>query len=122
MKESMLSQKPYLVRAIHDWCCDQGFTPFLAAFVDEKTNVPPKYVQQGQIVLNLAASATKDLVIDNEWITFKATFNGDIHDISIPVLNVVAIFAQENGQGMQFNLVHPDIEKANKGSTLKIVK
>lgn len=122
MKESMLSQKPYLVRAIHDWCCDQGFTPFLAAFVDEKANVPAKYVQQGQIVLNLANSATKDLIIDNEWITFKATFNGDIHDIAIPVLNVVAIFAQENGQGMQFNLVHPDIEKANKSSTLKIVK
>ena len=122
----MTSQKPYLIRAIYEWCVDSGLTPFLATHVDEKTSVPHQYVQQGQIVLNLSDNATKNIVIDSEWITFKATFGGVLQDVAIPVDNVIAIFAQESGQGMQFNVeIKPDSDKATeikKHGGLKLVK
>ena len=122
----MISQKPYLIRAIYEWCIDSGLTPFLATQVDSRTNVPHQYVQQGQIVLNLSLNATKDVLVDSEWITFKATFGGILQDVAIPVDNVIAIFAQESGQGMQFNIeVKTDSNNADefkKSSGLKLVK
>lgn len=115
----LISQKPYLIRAIYEWCEDNGFLPYLATVVDEKTSVPAQYVEDNKIVLNIASKSTKDLVIDNDWITFKATFGGIIKDITIPVGNVVAIFAKENGQGMQFQ-AEPTVEEKIGG--LKLVK
>ena len=118
----MTSQKPYLIRAIYEWCEDNGFLPYLATLVDEKTTVPDEYVEDNKIVLNIAYKSTKDLLIDNEWVTFKATFGGVIRDIAIPIGNVLAIFAKENGQGMQFQVeTMPHEEEKNSGG-LKLVK
>lgn len=100
----MTSQKPYLVRAIYEWCADNDFTPHLVTFVDANTMVPQQFVRDNKIVLNIAFSAIKNLLIDNEWVTFQAAFSGTTHDIAIPVANVLALFAKENSQGMQFEL------------------
>ena len=96
------STKPYLIRAIHEWCVDQGFTPYLAAIVDENTRVPPGYARDGQIVLNLSPEATHQLNMANDLISFQARFGGVAQGLAIPVANVVAIYARENGQGMAF--------------------
>ncbi|MDR2260219.1 MAG: ClpXP protease specificity-enhancing factor [Azoarcus sp.] len=102
----MVSTKPYLVRAIYEWCVDQGFTPYLAVQVDERARVPSAYVRDGQIVLNIGPDATHQLVMDNEQVSFQARFNGVAHQIAVPVDNVAAIYARENGQGMAFELQH----------------
>ncbi|MDR1423235.1 MAG: ClpXP protease specificity-enhancing factor [Azoarcus sp.] len=98
----MVSTKPYLIRAIHEWCVDQGFTPYLAVRVDEHTRVPAAYVRDGQIVLNVGLEATHQLVMDNEQVTFQARFNGVAHNLLVPMENIAAIYARENGQGMAF--------------------
>lgn len=98
----MVSTKPYLVRAIYEWCVDQGFTPYLAARVDANTRVPPGYAKDAQIVLNVAADATNQLSMDNEMVSFQARFNGSVHHIVIPMANVTAVYARENGHGMAF--------------------
>lgn len=99
-----VSTKPYLIRAIHEWCVDQGFTPYVAAVVDQQTIVPPGYARDGQIVLNVGLDATHQLVMGNDRITFQARFGGVAHSLSIPVVNVVAVYARENGHGMAFEL------------------
>ncbi len=99
-----VSTKPYLIRAIYEWCVDQGFTPYIAALVDGNTRVPPGFARNGQIVLNVSAEATQHLVMDNEGIAFSARFNGMPHSLFIPVGNVVAIYARENGHGMAFEV------------------
>lgn len=105
------STKPYLIRAIHEWCLDQGYTPYLAVSVDARTRVPREHVNDGQIVLNLGPEATHQLVMGNELITFSARFNGVAQALSIPVENIAAIYARENGQGMAFE-VAPHAEGA----------
>jgi len=107
------STKPYLIRAIHEWCLDQGFTPYLAVSVDARTRVPREHVKDGQIVLNLGPEATHQLVMGNELITFSARFNGLAQALSIPVENIAAIYARENGQGMAFE-VAPHVKGAAK--------
>ncbi|MCK0506854.1 ClpXP protease specificity-enhancing factor [Aromatoleum anaerobium] len=97
-----ISTKPYLLRAIFEWCVDQGFTPHIAVLVDERTVVPAGYAQDGQIVLNLGSEATQQLVMGNDLITFQARFGGVAHALSVPVSNVLAIYARENGHGMAF--------------------
>lgn len=104
---SSVSTKPYLLRAIYEWCVDQGFTPHIAAVVDERTVVPPGYAREGQIVLNLGPDATHQLSMGNEVITFQARFGGVAHALSIPVANVAAIYARETGHGMAFE---PEVE------------
>lgn len=98
----MVSTKPYLLRAIYQWCVDQGFTPYLAVAVDERVRVPREYVRDGQIVLNAGPEATQKLLLDNEEITFQARFNGAAFPVRIPIAAVMAIYARENGQGMAF--------------------
>ena len=98
----MVSTKPYLIRAIHEWCVDQGFTPYLAVRVDERTRVPAAYVRDGQIVLNVGPEATHQLVMDNEQVTFQARFNGVAHNLLVPMETIAAIYASENGQGIAF--------------------
>ncbi len=98
------STKPYLIRAIHEWCTDNGFTPYLAVTVDERTIVPPGYARNGEIVLNASVAATNQLRLDNDFISFQARFNGRAHDILVPVTNVSAIYARENGHGMAFEV------------------
>jgi len=96
------STKPYLLRALHEWCCDNGFTPYLAVKVGKGTRVPMEFVKDGQIVLNVSADATHRLTIGNEFVEFQARFGGIARDISAPLGNVVAIYARENGGGMAF--------------------
>jgi stringent starvation protein B len=96
------STRPYLIRALHDWCTDNGFTPYLAVFVDDSVQVPTEYVKNGEIVLNVGFEATSSLKLGNEFIEFKARFGGSAREILVPVTHVVAIYARENGQGMAF--------------------
>ncbi|MEC5399736.1 ClpXP protease specificity-enhancing factor [Uliginosibacterium sp. H1] len=98
------SSKPYLIRAIFDWCVDNGFTPHVVVIVDTTTRVPNAYVKDGQIVLNIAPYATNGLTISNDDITCQARFGGVAHSLFVPISNVVAIYARENGQGMAFEL------------------
>lgn len=108
----MLSTKPYLIRAIHEWCSDQGYTPYLSVRVDAATRVPREYVKDGEIVLNVGGEATHQLSLGNEEITFQARFGGRSFPVVVPVDRVVAIYARENGDGMAFELVEPDDEPA----------
>jgi stringent starvation protein B len=96
------STRPYLIRALHDWCTDNGFTPYIAVFVDATVRVPQEYVKNQEIVLNVGFEATSALKIGNEAIEFKARFGGTARDIVVPVDHVIAIYARENGQGMAF--------------------
>jgi len=96
------STRPYLIRALHDWCTDNGFTPYIAVFVDDAVRVPKEYVKNNEIVLNVGFEATSALKLGNETIEFKARFGGSSREIVVPVDHVIAIYARENGQGMAF--------------------
>lgn len=96
--------KPYLLRALYEWCVDNGQTPHIVAWVNEHTRVPMQYVRENEIVLNIGPTASHNLNIDNEWVNFSARFNGVAHDIWIPVGHVVSIFARESGEGMRFEV------------------
>lgn len=97
-----VSTKPYLIRAIHEWCVDQGLTPHIAVVIDRHVIVPTGYARDGQIILNLSPDATSQLVIGNETITFQARFGGKAHALLVPIANVIAVYAAQNGQGMAF--------------------
>ncbi|WP_319237538.1 ClpXP protease specificity-enhancing factor [uncultured Propionivibrio sp.] len=96
------STKPYLLRAIHEWCCDNGFTPYISVFPDGRARVPREFIKDGQIVLNVGLEATGHLHIGNEEITFQARFGGVARELYVPIDNVAAIYARENGVGMSF--------------------
>ncbi len=96
------STRPYLLRALHDWCTDNGFTPYVAVYVGPGVQVPMEYVKNNEIVLNVGFEATSGLQLGNEFIEFKARFGGVAREIRVPVDHVVAIYARENGQGMAF--------------------
>lgn len=100
----MTSTKPYLLRAIYEWCVDQGLTPYITVVVDPWTRVPQQFVKNGQIVLNLGVDAVHQLSMGNEEITFQARFSGAAFPVVVPVNTVIAIFARENGQGMAFEV------------------
>jgi len=128
------STKPYLVRALHQWCVDHGFTPYLAVFVAGQVRVPMDYVSNDEIVLNISPEACQELQLDNEWISFKARFAGIPREIYVPISHVMAIYAKENGQGMSFPVdrtppsapeeeKNASISKISKGRpSLKLVK
>ena len=101
------STRPYMIRAIYEWCNDNGFTPYIAVSVDERTVVPSEHVRAGEIVLNLSASATNKLSLGNDLIHFYARFSGVVRELSIPVDNITAIYARENGHGMAFEVAKP---------------
>ncbi len=100
--DSTPSTRPYLIRALHEWCTDHGFSPYLAVQVDGSVQVPREYVKNNEIVLNVSFDATSGLKLGNEYVEFKARFGGVARDIIVPVTHVVAIYARENGQGMAF--------------------
>ena len=102
MDAELPSTRPYLIRALYEWCTDNGFTPYVAVKVDQTVQVPREYVQGGEIVLNISYDATSSLKLGNEFIEFKARFGGQARDIMVPVGRVMAIYARENGQGMAF--------------------
>ncbi|GAB7127091.1 ClpXP protease specificity-enhancing factor [Silvimonas sp. JCM 19000] len=104
---SSISTKPYLIRAIHEWCSDHGFTPYLVVSVRDKMQVPMEYVKNGEIVLNISYNATRNLSLSNDFVSFSARFNGVSREIVIPVGAVVSIFSRENGEGMGFEYEAP---------------
>lgn len=99
---SEISTKPYLIRAIYEWCADANCTPYLNVKVDQNVRVPMEYVKNGEIVLSVSQQATRNLTIGNDLVQFSARFNGVSREISIPIYAVQAIFARENGRGMFF--------------------
>lgn len=98
------STKPYLLRALYEWCIDNAQTPHIVAWVNEHTRVPMQYVRDNEIVLNIGPTASHNLVIDNDWVSFSARFGGVAHEIWIPVGHVTGIFARETGEGMGFEI------------------
>ncbi len=107
---------PYLIRAIYEWCCDSGQTPYVTVKVDAHTRVPMEYVKEGEIVLNTSPDATRNLKIDNDVIRFSARFNGVSREISIPVSAVRGIFAKESGQGLAFKVDAQQDDSADSGT------
>jgi len=107
-----ISTKPYMLRAIYEWCTDSAYTPYLAVKVDASTRVPMEYVKKGEIVLNISFGATSGLKIDNDCVRFHARFGGVSREIFVPVDNVIAIYANENGQGMAFEPQPASVEPA----------
>jgi stringent starvation protein B len=114
---SDLSTRPYLIRAIYEWCSDSGLTPYLAVRVNKQTEVPMAYVKDGEIVLNLSMGAVKNLEMGNEMITCSGRFGGASFDLMVPVDAVIGIFAKENGQGLVFQGTDPLPPSATNGDT-----
>ena len=108
------STKPYLIRAIYEWCTDSGYTPYLSVRVNAQTRVPLEYVKNGEIVLNISADATHRLTIGDESVQFSARFNGVSRECSIPLPAVIGITARENGQGLFFA---PETEETAPAAT-----
>ncbi|MGF6780619.1 ClpXP protease specificity-enhancing factor [Paraburkholderia sp. GAS334] len=108
-----ISTKPYLLRALYEWCTDNGYTPHIAVRVDNQTRVPRQFVRDNEIVLNISFEATSQLQMGNELVEFNARFSGKSHRIEVPVANVLAIYARENGQGMAFPVDSPGGEAAD---------
>jgi len=120
------STRPYLIRAMYEWCTDHAFTPYLAVKVDGSVQVPREFVQGGEIVLNISFDATSSLQLGNEFVEFKARFGGKPREIMVPIHRIMAIYARENGQGMSFpvsdtplNGVVVGMDKLSKGSGLQ---
>lgn len=109
------STRPYLIRALYEWCTDNGFTPYVAVLVDDTVQVPREYVKNGEIVLNISFDATSSLKLGNDFIEFKARFAGTAREISVPVGRVIAIYARENGQGMAFPAPVPAATTSDDG-------
>ncbi|MBK5206687.1 MAG: ClpXP protease specificity-enhancing factor [Polaromonas sp.] len=100
-----MSTRPYLIRALYEWCTDNGFTPYVAVSVDDTVRVPREYVKDNEIVLNISFDAASSLQLGNEFIEFKARFAGSAREIMVPISHVMAIYARENGQGMAFPVI-----------------
>ena len=101
------STRPYLIRALYEWCTDNGLTPYVAVSVDDSVQVPREYVKNNEIVLNISFDATSSLKLGNDFIEFKARFAGSAREIMVPITHVIAIYARENGQGMAFPMASP---------------
>ncbi|MFM9999966.1 MAG: ClpXP protease specificity-enhancing factor [Burkholderiaceae bacterium] len=113
------STRPYLIRALYEWCTDNGLTPYVAVKVDDSVQVPREYVKDGEIVLNISYDATSSLKLDNAFIAFSARFAGTARDIMVPMDRVIAIYARENGQGMAFPLAPGAAKGAPRGKALR---
>ncbi|WP_341314159.1 ClpXP protease specificity-enhancing factor [Paraburkholderia sp. IMGN_8] len=115
-----ISTKPYLLRALYEWCTDNGYTPHIAVRVDNQTRVPRQFVRDNEIVLNISFEATSQLQMGNEWIEFSARFSGKSHKIEVPVANILAIYARENGQGMAFPVESAGGEALDSGADAEL--
>ena len=102
-----VSTKPYLIRAIHEWCADSGLTPYIAVLADAGVNVPHEFARNGEIVLNISPLATNRLKLGNELIEFQARFSGVAREVAVPVEKVIAVYARETGHGMAFDVSRP---------------
>ena len=115
----MTSNRPYLLRALYDWICDNHLTPYVLvdATVDD-LNIPHEFVEDGRIVLNVSPSAVRDLDLSNDYINFKARFSGQSMNVYFPNDAVLAIYAKENGRGMIF----PEEEQEEMGLTDGLIR
>jgi stringent starvation protein B len=104
---SEIPTKPYLLRALFEWCVDNGYTPHLAVKVDSRTQVPQEYVKNGEITLNISPNAVHKLQMGNELIEFSARFGGVARQLAVPIANVYALYARETGHGMTFDVDGP---------------
>jgi len=114
------STRPYLIRALHEWCSENGFSPYIAVQVDSSVQVPMDFVKNGEIVLNVSFDATSSLRLGNDFIEFKARFGGKTQDIVVPIEHVIAIYARENGQGMAFPSPPPKGSHAGKDLSIAL--
>lgn len=123
--EGMTSNRPYLLRAVYDWVSDNNLTPYmLVDAIRDGVRVPPQVIKDGQVVLNIAMHAVSNLDLGNDRVSFKARFSGVSQSIVIPVDAVLAIYAQENGQGMMFPVgdeQEHEHERTPPGAGLKAV-
>ncbi|HEX7935378.1 MAG TPA: ClpXP protease specificity-enhancing factor [Paraburkholderia sp.] len=117
-----ISTKPYLLRALYEWCTDNGYTPHIAVRVDNQTRVPRQFVRDNEIVLNISFEATSQLQMGNEWVEFSARFSGKSHKIEVPVANILAIYARENGQGMAFPVESTGGEAQDSGADAEAIE
>lgn len=127
----MTSNRPYLVRALHEWISDNGLTPYLLvdAVVDQ-VRVPPGVAKDGRVVLNIAARAVTKFEISNDSVQFHARFSGVSQAVYVPMSAVLAVYAQENGQGMMFSAENSPTdpppasppEEAPKRPHLRVIK
>lgn len=119
MKPSLelTSSQPYLIRAWHEWCTDNGLTPYVTVWVDASVQVPREYVKDDEIVLNISYDSTTGLQLGNDYLTFKARFAGVVRDVMVPVDRVLAIFARENGQGMAFPKASPQAQGVDQSAS-----
>ncbi len=115
-----ISTKPYLLRALYEWCTDNGYTPHIAVRVDNQTRVPRQFVRDNEIVLNISFEATSQLQMGNEWVEFSARFSGKSHKIEVPIANILAIYARENGQGMAFPVESAGGEARDSGADAEL--
>lgn len=142
MTSEAIPQQPYFLRALYEWCVDSGYTPYVTVKVDAGAKVPPAYVKDGQIVLNIGPAAVRNLHMDNDWLSFSARFGGVSQVIEVPVANVLSIYARETGDGMAFQALpgaavqpgvaapaespetspEPDPERPKGKPSLKLVK
>jgi stringent starvation protein B len=111
-----IGTKPYLIRAIYEWCVDCGHTPYLSVAVNEECRVPMQYVKNSEIVLNVSPSATRNLKIENDRLHFSARFNGVSREVSVPISAVSGIFARENSEGLMFKVEATTIEAPQAAS------
>ena len=103
----MTSSRPYLLRAFYEWIVDNGLTPLLLVDAEQQgVTVPADFIEEGKIILNIAPSAVRNLVIENEYLAFGARFSGRAYEIHVPAEAVLAIYARENGRGMMFAEEH----------------
>ena len=99
----MTSMRPYLLRALYEWIVDNGLTPYLLVNAEhDQVEVPTQFVENGQIILNIAPMAVQGLTLENDWVSFSARFSGRSFSVFVPVSAVLAIYAKENGKGMFF--------------------
>src|SRR5918912_3148108 len=115
MKE--IPTKPYVLRALFEWCVDNGYTPHLAVKVDSRTQVPSEYVKGGEITLNISPNAVHKLQMGNDLVEFSARFGGVARQISIPLANIYALYARETGHGMTFDTEGPKPMVQTKGQS-----
>lgn len=103
-EKNLPSIKPYFIRAWHEWCSEHGYTPYIVVAVDDNVEVPQEHIHNGQIVLNTSWDATGNLQLGNHVVKFQARFSGCIREIVIPIERIQAIYARENGAGMEFEV------------------
>jgi stringent starvation protein B len=119
----MLSNKPYLLRAFHEWIVDSACTPILVIdALNPRSRIPKEFAEGEEIVFNISASAIRDLKMTNEFVEFKASFSGVIHIIFAPISAILAIHAEENGEGLFFDAEEDDASSGTIKTNEPIVK